>query len=541
LPRRPSRKLTAKKVQVQWPIFYKYWAGYYATASHKVRTRYASNFRKIATPMLPILRHFYMGTSVSALMTEGRVVGFFRPMVTEITGKLEEILSVREISRETIGSALRASLPRIEAFRRLFSLAGADVDDIERAAERLVHLAADHAYKLRRALETQRAKYAYRGMEFKLPTFMKLVQPTAVSLPDPTSFSIIVDFSTAGAVGPFLKSLLGGLANDKRYGQAVMNQLSQIFGEQLELTAKGVIRRRGASGRMRALKFDELERAASQIIPRLFSRKLVDLFKEAVRDIFFIEPTSVSRWFPARPMARKSLNSDTGLAHMLYTVQVVFKPITGGSRKGYAGAFTGFDTQKAPYWHVVQYGYHGSIEPTTSPFLTLKDPDPEWWTKVQWLFGARTRPDILKERSITTSRTGGTSYHPHFSYTKQGRIRYKRKPVEFGSVRIPVMMPSGYPRFTMKLHHSAEIMKIREKRRVLTYRITITPQPIRKRRVKGQRASLFIERILAKIAERQKVLEPELFNAATAFVSLAEKEWNRVASVFAAGGYKLGG
>jgi len=164
-------------------------------------------------------------------------------MVTQLTSRsLEEILELREISPETIASTLRASLPRIEAFRRLFSLVSADVGDIERAADRLMHLAADHAYKLRRALETQRAKYAYRGMQFKLPTFMKLIQPTALSLPDPTSFSIIVDFSTAGAVGPFLRSLLGGLANDKTYGQAVMNELRSLFGERIEITAKGVIR-----------------------------------------------------------------------------------------------------------------------------------------------------------------------------------------------------------------------------------------------------------------------------------------------------------
>jgi len=490
--------------------------------------------------MLPILRHFYVRTGDFGRLPPGHSVGFFRPMVTQLTSRsLEEILELREISPETIASTLRASLPRIEAFRRLFSLVSADVGDIERAADRLMHLAADHAYKLRRALETQRAKYAYRGMQFKLPTFMKLIQPTALSLPDPTSFSIIVDFSTAGAVGPFLRSLLGGLANDKTYGQAVMNELRSLFGERIEITAKGVIRRRGESGRMRALRFEELERAAMSIIPTYLSRKMSALFKKAVHDIFFVEPTSVSRWFPARPMARKSLNSDKGLAQMLYTVQVVFQPVRG--RRGFAGAFTGFDTQKAPYWHVVQYGFHGTIEPTTSPYLTLKDPDPEWWSKVQWLFGARTRPDILKERFITASPTKGTSYHPFFTYTKQGRVRYKRKPVEFGTVRIPVMMPSGYPRFTMRLHHSAEIMKIREKRRVLTYRITIKPQPIRKRRVKGQRASLFIERILAKISENQKFLQPEMFNAATAFITLAEREWNRVASVFAASGYKLGG
>jgi len=490
--------------------------------------------------MLPILRHFYARTGDFGRLPPGQTIGYYRPMITQLTrGSLEEILELREISPETITSALRASLPRIEAFRRLFSLVGADVDDIQRAADRLIHLAADHAYKLRRAIETQRARFAYRGMEFKLPTFMKLIQPAALSLPDPPNFSIVVDFSTAGPVGTFLKSVFAGLANDRTYGQAVLNQLKGLFGETIEISAKGVIRRRSERGRMRALRFDELERAAARILPQYVSRKLAMLFKQAVRDIFFIEPTSVSRYFPARPMARKSLNSDKGLAQMLYTVQVVFQPVTG--RKGFAGAFTGFDTQKAPYWHVVQYGFHGSIEPTTSPFLTLKDPDPEWWSKVQWLFGARTRPDILKERFITTSRTGGTKYHPYFTVTKQGRLRYRRKPVEFGSVRIPVMMPSGFPRFTMKLHSSAEITKIREKRRILTYQITITPQPIRKRRVRGQRASLFIERILAKISERQKLLEPEVFNAATAFITLAEREWNRVASVFAASGYKLGG
>jgi hypothetical protein len=97
------------------------------------------------------------------------------------------------------------------------------------------------------------------------------------------------------------------------------------------------------------------------------------LFKKAVNDIFFVEPTSVSRWFPARPMGRKSLGGQ-GLAQMLMTGHAVFMPIMG--KKGFAGAFIGFDTQKAPYWHVVQYGFHGTIEPTTSPFLTLKDPDP---------------------------------------------------------------------------------------------------------------------------------------------------------------------
>jgi hypothetical protein len=85
----------------------------------------------------------------------------------------------------------------------LFSLVGADVDDIERAAERIMHLAADHAYKLRRAIETERSKFMYRGARFRIPTFLQMVRPVALSLPDPESFSIVVDFSTVGAVGPF--------------------------------------------------------------------------------------------------------------------------------------------------------------------------------------------------------------------------------------------------------------------------------------------------------------------------------------------------
>jgi hypothetical protein len=503
---------------------------------------YANTFRKIATPMLPILRQFYIRASDIGRLPPGHVVGFFRPMVTELTErKLDQILELLRISPEALAQDLRASLPRIEAFRRLFSLVGADVDDIERAAERIIHLAADHAYKLRRAIETERSRFMYRGARFRIPTFLQIIRPVALSLPDPESFSIVVDFSTVGAVGPFLKAVLAGLANDETYGRAVRAQLEGLFGE-VEISAKGVRIRDRNTKRMRSLRFEELERVAHQIIAKYLSRRLEMLFKKAVNDIFFVEPTSVSRWFPARPMGRKSLGGQ-GLAQMLMTGHAVFMPIMG--KKGFAGAFTGFDTQKAPYWHVVQYGFHGTIEPTTSPFLTLKDPDPEWWSKVQWLFGARSRPDILGEQHISISKTGGTRYHP-FSITKQGRVVHRRgrrtTRVEFGKVRIPVMMPSGYPRFTMRLHHTAEIRKIRERRRkVLTYQITIRPHSIRKKSVRGQRASLYIERILAKIAERQKLLEPDMFNAATAFITLAEKEWTRVSSTFAASGYKLGG
>jgi hypothetical protein len=511
---------------------------------HRLRAKYAGLARKIATPMLPILRHLYVRTGDLTRLPYGQVVGFYRPMVTELTKSLEDILQLSKMSPEAVAAGLKVALPRIAVFKRLFSLVGADVDDIERAADRLLHLSADHAYKLRRAIETQRAKFMYRGVSMPIPSFMQVIRPAILNLPQPENFAIVVDFSTVGAIGPFLKAVLTGLANDEVWGNVVKSQLEGLFGE-VTITPKGVRIRDRNTRRMRALRFTELEQIAPTIIAKYLSKRMDGLFFHAVQDIFFIEPTSVSRWFPARPMGRKSLGGQ-GLAQMLMSGHAVFLPTTiSKGKKGFAGAFMGFDTQRAPYWHVVQYGFHGMIEPTTSPFLTLRDPDPEWWSRVQWLFGARTRPDILKENYVTISKTSGTRYHP-FTITQRGRVVHKRgkhsTPVEFGKVRIPVMMPSGYPRFTMRLHSSAEIRKVRERaRKVLTYEVTIRPHPIRKKRVRGQRASLFIERILAKIAERQKLLQPDLFNAATAFVTLAEKEWNRVASTFAAAGFKLGG
>jgi len=113
LPRRPARKLTPTRIQSGWPIFYKYWSGLYArsTGAHKVRTMYANAFRKIATPMLPILRQFYLRAGDIGRLPPGHVVGFFRPMVTELTErKLDQILELLRISPEAIAQDLRASL-----------------------------------------------------------------------------------------------------------------------------------------------------------------------------------------------------------------------------------------------------------------------------------------------------------------------------------------------------------------------------------------------------------------------------------------------
>jgi hypothetical protein len=51
---------------------------------------------------------------------------------------------------------------------------------------------------------------------------------------------------------------------------------------------------------------------------------------------------------------------------------------------------------------------------------------------------------------------------------------------------------------------------------------------IRKKEVKGQRASLFIERLVAMMAERQKILERSFFNAASAYVAVGEQVWNDI-------------
>jgi predicted ATP-grasp superfamily ATP-dependent carboligase len=134
--------------------------------------------------MLPILRQFYLRAGDIGRLPPGHVVGFFRPMVTELTErKLDQILELLRISPEALAQDLRASLPRIEAFKRLFSLVGADIDDIERAAERIMHLAADHAYKLRRAIETERSKFMYRGARFRIPTFLQMIRPVALEPP----------------------------------------------------------------------------------------------------------------------------------------------------------------------------------------------------------------------------------------------------------------------------------------------------------------------------------------------------------------------
>lgn len=518
---------------------------YFERQSGRIRIYYRNEIRKVFTPMLPLFRYGPITAGRFEIYRPSEQIGVIRDMLSEITSVLDlGSLMVRDLER------MRMTLPRLESFRRLVSLMGAEVESIDLPLRKLKHLMADHAYKLRSAYERAPSKYAVISRKHPMTAgtlIGNFVQPALRLVQSPMSFGFAVDFSAAGNAADFIAAFFAGLGRNPHLQSQVSSIVSSLLGANYEVTKDGIFRRTKV-GTLRRVSSKKLEQIAQAIVDQVILPEIKRVWRKVVTDFFLHEPTSVSRWFPNRPMARKGLGPtfrQQSLLGMMLTGQVALLRHSVG-KGGYVGHFYNFNTDIAPYWYVVEYGYHGWITSKSGRGLTLRDPDPSWWQKVQWHFGAKSE----KFQLITERRGGqkvGIHYHPG------GRLRVEKgrqfiSQAKFKTVRLPLLMPTG-ERFSMIVHPSLlerggviPVHYTRGRRtKHVTYSLTIKPSPIIRERVRGQRASLFIERILGMFAEQQTLLEPAFFRAAAAYLYAGEREWQEIQRMFMSTYYRLGG
>ena len=524
------------------------------SAARSIQFTYRQKARQIVTPMMPIFRHDVVAPAIYRSIAGPTSFAFVREVLTSLPtpaadeptrrmlDRLEEILRVIEVDRAAL-SSVKVMFPRLQLFKRAVSLSATTVTDASRIFDksRLVKLMADHAYKLRRAIELEPSKYVLtygRARKLSMQTWLdKFVQPALSQLTDlhPSSFGFIVDFTVAGSLNEFLGAFFSALGRKREVREQVRAILTGIGGR-WKVGPQGIVQEI-KGGRVRAAPRRVLEQAAHQIFVKILIPELQTLWRETVKDFFLKEPTSVSRWFPNRPMARKGLRQQQSLLGMLLSGRVRF--IQHASRDGVVGQFWNFRTELAPYWPVVQWGYPGKISAKRGRALTLKDPDPEWWQRVEWAFGVTRKSRAMPFQTQTV-------LHPMQPRRIKGlgQVITQR---EHRSARIPLIMPSGM-RFGMSFHPSLflpgktkpvyfeESSQGKIRRKLVTYHLTILPTAIMRKEVRGQRASLFIERILAMMAERQKILQKAFFNAATAYLTVGSQTWNELVAPQAGAG-----
>jgi hypothetical protein len=496
------------------------------------------NARKIVTPMIPLFRHRFREamSAIDPMTRQPAALAFIRDVLSEIGHEVE----VLEISRANLASA-KVMFPRVQLFKRAASLSATTVTDASRLLNRstLVKFMSDHAYKLRRAIEQEPSKYVVqygRGRRLSIQTWLnKFVEPAISQLENlsPGSFGFVLDFTVAGSLNDFLGAFFSTLGRKKEVREQIKAILGEVGGR-WKITPKGIVQEI-KGGRVRAAPRRVLEQASHQILVKILIPELQKLWVDTVKDFFLKEPTSVSRWFPNRPMARKGLRQHRSLLGMMLSGRIRF--IRHASRDGIVGQFWNFNTELAPYWPVVEYGYPGKITAKRGRALTLKDPDPEWWQKVQWAFG------ITRTTRRMTYQTQTILHEMRPLKVRGFGTVYSQPEREFRRAKMPLLLPSG-KRFSMLFHPSlfepgktapvfyefAEQGKIRRKQ--VTYSLTITPAPIKRKEVRGQRASMFIERIIAMLAERQKMLKQAFFNAAAVYLTAGEQSWNEIAQRF---------
>jgi len=503
-------------------------------AARSLRVNYRGKVREIVTPMIPVFRHDIVAKSRyrDVFADPTTTVAFARHVLTELSRDLDEMLDIVQVRQAELSSA-KFMFPRVQLFKRAASLSATTVTDASRLfdKQRLVKLMSDHAYKLRRAIELEPGKYVVeygRGRKLAMRTWLdRFVQPALAQLGDlqPGSFGFVVDFTVAGSLNEFLGAFFSALGRKKAVREQVRSILSGIGGK-WKVTPQGLVQEI-KGGKVRAAPRRVLEQTAHQVFVKVLTPELQKLWFETAKDFFLREPTSVSRWFPNRPMARKGLRQQQSLLGMLLTGRIRF--IQHASRDGVVGQFWNFRTELAPYWPVVQWGYKGKITAKRGKVLTLKDPDPEWWQKVQWAFGVPRKNRVMPYQTQTI-------LHPMEPIRVRGfgQIYSQR---EYRSARIRLIMPSGL-RFGMSFHPSLfqpgktapvffeQSSQGKIKRKLVTYSLTIVPSPIMRKEVRGQRASMFIERIIAMMSERQTMLRKAFFNAATVYLTLGTETWN---------------
>lgn len=497
---------------------------------------------KIVSPMLPVVPLRAASLPLGNKFYN-EVVMVTKDILTSI-GNAQFVTFVKsnELKR------MKTMLPRVELFVAMSKAMEYEAEDINAAASRITSLAFNRMKNLRRLFEegtsAKLSKYVLYGRRMPAGTILtqhmfdvisalnrEVKSQTAARSMSPHSFGFVIDFSAAGGLGEFLGSFFMALGRNRQIRQEIRAELSRIKGiGKFKITAAGIVKETKAG--VRSIPTRHLQSIADKVIERYIVPSLNELFYEVVEDFFLREPTSVSRWFPARPMSRKGLKDRKhSLLGMMLTGRAEIYPTKSG--RGFAGVFQRFDTNLAPYWYIVQYGYPRSIQPRTHKVLALRDPDPHFWHSVQWFFGAPAN------RQIKVNKTS-TVYHPYPRRKYRGHYYYEAP--KGMKARFPVLLPSG-KKFSMAMwrEEHVEYTPAVSEGKIRTYALTVAPPQTQYRKeVRGQRASLFIERIIAKMAQKQKILTQSFFRAATAYLYAAADEWKYISDLMSRSG-GLGG
>jgi hypothetical protein len=470
--------------------------------------------RRVVAPLLPI---FGFDPSV------GTAAVLYRKAIRRVRAEAEaiafELQRAEQPEPGRLATLVLREVPRLAALIKAEQSAVALVDKIGPLARRLEERVRAGQSRLVRQFRRDPKAY-FAPIDFiRMPSFIE----------GPGDFAIVVDFTTGRSMASFLAALLGAFeGRSMRAARTqILNQLSDAGFELVVGPKRARLQRR--RGVTEAIERWQLAERLAKSLNRYLGPMMQKVWREVVLDFFLREPSSVSRWFPQRPMARKGLREQTrriSLVGMLLTGKVEFQ--RAGSH-GFIGAFTQFEVQRAPYWPVVQYGYPGVITPRERKYLALQDPP--GWRSVLWFFGAPVTAPKFSERGIRL-------------HTGLKRSFFYSAAIEQATVR--TTLPASGTRFWFRMKSkeatkpfvpaiSTEVAPVvsRKGKRVVTFalktQITYSATKVQgkkpvvfQRKVQGQRPSMFIERILARFAERQDRLLDAVFRAARAYVELGE-------------------
>ena len=470
--------------------------------------------RQIAAPLVPI---FGFDPSV------GTAAVLYRRAIRRVRAEAEAIaFELQRAGQPEPGhwaTLVLRGVPRLAALVKAERSAVALVDRIGPLARHLEGRV--RAGQSRLVQQFRRDSKAYFApVDFiRMPSFIE----------SPGDFAIVIDFTIGRSMAAFLAAILGAFeGRSMRAARTqILNQLKDAGFELIVGPKRARLRRRGVT---ETTKRWELAETLAQSLSLHLGPMMQKVWREVVSDFFLREPSSVSRWFPQRPMARKGLRDQTrrtSLLGMLLTGKVEFQRVAD---HGFAGAFTRFEVQRAPYWPVVQYGFPGEITPRERKYLALQDPP--GWRSVLWFFGAPVTAPKLSERGIRLH----TGLKRSFFYSAAIEQTMVRTTLPASGTRFWFRMKSKEATKPLVPAVSTEVAPVvsRKGKRVVTFalktQITYSATKVQgkkpvvfQRKVQGQRPSMFIERILARFAERQDALLQATFQAARAYVELGEE------------------
>jgi len=506
---------------------------------------------RIVSPMLPAFRA--IGGDVSKIQAALRSPETAQVLVSDILSDIKRNVSVR------VAHEMRGAFPRIKALVDFEKAAIMSVSDIESLIRKLPEgitvfdkLVQEAAFQFHTAIRKEVSKYFAGGLfpaRAVLPRLARsrdLIEKAFSGLRD-YDFRFVLDFTPIGTVNDFFAAFFGAVSGRERKsspGFKAMRELKELQKQGVIPAKVKISAKHGIVQEYRVLGQTKFRSALNTMNPdvwedvlkRHFIKALKKAWDLAVFDFFVRKPTSVSRWFPMRPMARKGLvDKVNSLMGMLLTgePELALSPGRKISRytegSGVYGVFKGFDTSRAPYWLTVQYGFPGVIRPKRGRYLILRDPP--HWGYVTWQLGQpveRFKIDTsigMTELLPDQPRVVPLRHRPK-GYTGQKFYIRTNQPVYWRT-----LMPSGY-RFSAVMFRRGQVMPVVRKGVAVSFRVERGTYRLVKR-VKGQRPSLYIERIIAMMSDPKynNILKPAAFEAASAFLVFGQQAWGRAYSL----------